>query len=440
MLKSIVLTIGLLSCSSALFAQPEPPLGYEPHLIQSLFTEDHRNNDYDNALKWGRYLVEAHPKEMPTYQGTYRGDRNFRRMIDIYTFKAGETSDPTLRSANLDSVQIMYDKVFEHFEDGEIDKFRWLQLRGRFFQENASYIEDGYDKAYQDYYAMFQLNSQRATELSDGYYVQITLTDLERNGNQEKALEMIETAEPYASPKLITFFEETRNSLYSDPDERIVYLEEKLSETPNDLELMEELRGLYEQVNNKAKAKQYAMLLYEKAPTYDNIMRLVDDALSNAEYNTAIEYLKESLSKTNDSRKQRATALQISDNYLNLRNLQEAKNYAQRAIQYDSNWGQPYIKIAEIYGQAVSSCAGSEMTRQDKVVYWLVLDYLDKARSADQSAARTVNRLYSSYQGATPTREEMFYAGWDDGQKIMVDGSLKECYAWINEETAARSR
>lgn len=442
MLKKTIF-ITMLMSANILFAQddpPEPPLGYAPHLIQSLFTEDHRNNDYENALQWGRYLVKAHPKEMPTFPGNYRGDRNFSRMIDIYSHMAGQTTDPSVRSAYLDSVQFMYDLVFEHFEDGEIDTYRWLQRRGRFFQENASHIDDGFGKAYNNYYAMFQMDPKRATESAGGYYVQITLTDLERSGEQEKALEMIEKAEPFASPDLLTFFEETRDALFSDPDERIVFLEERRQESPNDLDLLNELMDLYTQTNNEARAHEYAVKLYELNPAYDNIMRLADHALSNAEYETAIRYLRESINKTNDISKKRAAALQISDNYLNLRDLERARQYAQQALEYDSNWGQPYLKIAEIYGQAVRSCAGSEMSRQDKVVYWLVLDYLDKARNVDQSTARSVNRLYSTYQAVTPTREEKFYAGWDSGDSIQVDGSLKSCYAWIDEETTVRSR
>ncbi|MEX0778879.1 MAG: hypothetical protein WD491_08330 [Balneolales bacterium] len=441
MLKSTIFigTLFLLS-TNILVAQdaPEPPFGYEPQIIQSLFTEDHRNKDYENALQWGRYLVLAHPKEMPSYSGNYRGDRNIRKMIDIYSHKAKEANDPTVRSAHLDSVQLMFDLIFEHYEDGEVDYYTWHQRRGRFLQENASHIDDGYAKAYEQYYTMFQLDAQRATESAGGYYVQITLANLEQKGEQEKALQMIEEAEPYASSELLSFFDETRNSLFDDPEERIVFLEEQKEQNPNDLALVEELMELYTEVDNDAKAKQYAVQLYELNPTYDNIMRLADDALSNAEYEESIEFLKESISKTDDSNEKKAAALQISDNYLNLRNLEQARDYANEAMNYDPNWGQPYIQIAEIYGQAVSSCAGGDMSRQDKVVYWLVLDYLDKARDTDSNTSRTVNRLYSAFQDVTPTREDMFYQDWESGDQIAVNGSLKSCYAWINEETTAR--
>ncbi|MEX0929366.1 MAG: hypothetical protein WD266_11375 [Balneolales bacterium] len=438
MLKTTIFIITLVWSANTLEAQ-DPPFGYEPQMIQSLFTEDHRNKDYDSAVRWGRYLIEAHPKEMESYPGNYRGYRNFQKMIDIYSHKAGEANDPSVRSAYLDSVQIMYSNVFEHFNDDEIDYYVWHQRRGRFFQENASYIDDGYAKAYGDYYTMFQLNPKRATEAANGYYVQITLTDLERSGEQEKALEMIEKAEPHANQQLLSFFDETRDALYSDPGERIVWLEEQLQENPDDFSIMEELMDLHTRTNNNGEAENYAVMLYEKNPTYDNIMRLADYALSNAEYRTAIEYLKESIEKTDDAREQRAAALQISDNYLNLKELEQARNYARQALEYDSSWGQPYLKLAEIYGQAVSNCAGSDMSRQDKVVYWLVLDYLDRAREVDQSTSRTVSRMYSSYQAVTPDREDMFYQGWDAGDEIQVDGSLKSCYAWVDEETKARS-
>src|SRR5690606_35051505 len=98
----------------------------------------------------------------------------------------------------------------------------------------------------------------------------------------------------------------------------------------------------------------------------------------------------------------------------------------------------PYLKIAEIYGQAVSNCAGGTMTRQDKAVYYLVLDYLDRARNTDESTRSFVTRQYPVYENVAPSVEEKFYLGWNAGDRLQVDGSLKECYAWINETTTIR--
>ncbi|MDX1586308.1 MAG: hypothetical protein R3222_06180, partial [Balneolaceae bacterium] len=82
--------------------------------------------------------------------------------------------------------------------------------------------------------------------------------------------------------------------------------------------------------------------------------------------------------------------------------------------------------------------SGRKMTRDDKVVYWLVLDYLDKARRVDSQVSNTVQRQYQSYQPVTPTTEEKFFKGWEKGDKIAVDGSLNSCYSWVGETTTVR--
>ncbi len=107
-------------------------------------------------------------------------------------------------------------------------------------------------------------------------------------------------------------------------------------------------------------------------------------------------------------------------------------------MKVDPKWGQPYLKMAKIYAQAVNDCGGSNMTRLDKVVYWLVLDYLDKAKRIDPSTAGTVAQQYKVYEQATPSVEEKFYENWKKGQKIKIDASLKKCYGWIDETTTVR--
>ncbi|MDV7393348.1 hypothetical protein RZS08_18390, partial [Arthrospira platensis SPKY1] len=75
---------------------------------------------------------------------------------------------------------------------------------------------------------------------------------------------------------------------------------------------------------------------------------------------------------------------------------------------------------------------------EDKAVYWLVLDYLDKAKARDASTASTVSRRYSSYTPVMPSTEDKFYNSWEKGASFKIDGSLKACYSWIGETTTVR--
>lgn len=282
-------------------------------------------------------------------------------------------------------------------------------------------------------------NPEKGATVGDGYYAQVTVQNMVSNGEKDAALRMIRETEPYVNEKLTDYYDSVRDQLFSSPEERITYLEGKIEENPEDTESMAELVKLYKDMEMFKEARNLTRKLYELEPNYDNTLRVAEIAQSNANYEEAIQFYKEAAGKTEDGSELKNIYLELSDVYLNIDQLQSARRNARKALEYDSDWGRPYIKIANIYGQAVTQCTSEqEMTRKDKVVYWLVLDYLDKAKRVDSSVASTVERQYSSYENVTPTVEEKFYQNWETGDNIKVDGSLKECYSWINETTTVR--
>lgn len=419
-------------------ADDPPPLGYPPVTLHALFVEEHRNQAFDIAIVYGRWLIRNHPIEMEGLPA-YRGEANFRRMIDIYNHFAGQSTDPSVREAYLDSSLTLYNRVFELYEGrDDFDKYRWLFNRGRFFQTNAASISNGMQLAFDDYWAMFLLDPERTTTTANGYYVQISVQNFARRGQRDEALKMMEMAEPFANANLLQLFEDTRNDLFRDPEERIVWFLQRLEADPGNLALKTELFDLYTRTGNRQKANEMARRLYDANPTFENVDRMASIAQSDARYEEANRFLNEAIGKTDNVARKKEKHLQIADNHLAMRQFEQARASARRALQLNANHGPAFLKIADIYAATVRECAGREMTRQDKVVYWLVLDYLDRARQADASTTNQVQRLYATYEAVTPTPEEKFYQGWETGRKIKVDGNLRGCYAWINEETTIR--
>src|SRR5690625_5995951 len=99
-----------------------------------------------------------------------------------------------------------------------------------------------------------------------------------------------------------------------------------------------------------------------------------------------------------DDNVQKNVMLEISELLQNDGNLQGARQYARRAIEIDRSWGQPYIRIAGIYAAAVNQCtANRQLERDERTVYCLVLDYIDRARENDRSTDNTISSQYRSY-------------------------------------------
>jgi tetratricopeptide (TPR) repeat protein len=390
------------------------------------------------ARQFGRWMIENKPR---TIEGANRFSlpTQFERMITVYAELSKQATDPSIASAYTDTALTIYADAFETFTEEEIDLYEWHLNRGRFYQEYQDNIDDGLGKAYAEYETAFELNPEKLAQAADGYYIQILLSNYVNNEERDKALAMIDTVEPMASPALLDHINQIQNDLFSDPVERVGFLESQLESNPEDTEIMSELVDLYEETDQRQQAIDLAQRLYEIEQSFESAQQLADFASADGRNQDAIRYLNEATELTDDTEVKRDLRLKIAEIHQNEGNLQAARQAARQASQLDSNSGQPYIQIATIYATAIRNCtSGRQMDRNDRTVYWLVLDYLDRARSVDSSTSSTVNRLYNTYEPVMPTAEDKFFQGWEAGDSFQINSSLRECYGWINESTTVR--
>ncbi len=438
-MKKYILAITLLiAATSVAHSQSEPPYGMSELQAYSIFYENFRTGDWEMARTYGSWMLEKKPATIQGYN-RFELPRQFERMVTVYAELSKVVTDPTMSSAYLDSAAIIYDVAFETFDEEQIDYYTWHFNRGRFYQEYQEQIENGMDLAYQDYETAFELDPERLTQAGDGYYIQILLDQYVSDERRDEALEMIEIAEPLASSDLIAAMNEVRNELFTNPEERIEFLEGRLENNPEDMEIISELATMYVTSGDRAKAIEFAEMLYDMEASFENIRRLADFAKADGQTNAAIGYLNEAAEITDDDEVQKNLLLEISELHQNAGNLQTARRLARQASQIDQSWGEPYIRIARIYASAISQCtSGRQMDRDDRSVYWLVIDYLNRARSVDSSSANAVSRELRTYTPALPSAEDKFFRGWEAGDTIRVGNNINECYAWIDESTTVR--
>lgn len=438
MKKYIFVIAFFFTLSAQAFAQSEPPYGMSEIQAYSIFYENYRTGNYEMARQFGRWMIENKPRKI---EGANRFSlsRQYERMITVYDELSKQAEDPSISAAYLDTALTIYADAFETFSDEEIDHYEWHLNRGRFYQEHQDNISGALQKAYEDYEIAYEMNPEQLAKAADGYYVQVLLSNYVNNDEREKALAMIDTVEPMASPTLLENINKVRDELFSDPEERVGFLESRLEANPEDTEIMAELVSLYQDTDQREKAITLAEELYETQQNFENARRLADFAKADGQNQQAISYLNEALELTDDNDAKKNIRLEMAEIYQNEGNLQAARRSARQASSLDRDWGQPYIRIAQIYAAAISNCTqGRQIERDDRTVYWLVLDYLDRARSVDSSTASTVNRLYNTYEPVMPTAEMKFFSGWEAGDSFRIDSSIGECYGWINESTTVR--
>jgi tetratricopeptide (TPR) repeat protein len=442
MKKGMLILALIVSATTITEAQSgaEPPYGMSHIAAFSVFTDAVRNNDHEMALQYGLWMLEAQPRQISGVT-TFRLDRQFERLIGVYEGIAEEESDPTVKRQNLEEADRIFDLTFEIFDEGEIDLYNWYQRRGRFYQAHHSTMRISIEKAFVWYEKAYEQNPRRFAEEGDGYFAGILLSHYVNSGERDKAMGMIEEVEGYAAAALREEIDRMRERLFESPEERIEFLESRLEgiEGEERVMMLMGLAELYEETGQRDKAVQTARELYDLNPDFNNTRRLADIYLSDGNHQSAIPYLEQLVELAASGEPKGRVLLELSETHQQSRNLQEARRYARQALSAGGVEGKAMMRISLIYAAAVSQCTGGRtLGRDDRTVYWLVLDYLDRALQADSTLRSDILRRKETYRGAMPTSEDKFFRGWETGDRFRIDGSIGECYAWINEETTVR--
>ena len=416
-----------------------PPYGMNELAAFSIFQDNYKNKDYPFALMYGRWLLCSKTKVLEGYP-RFNLASQYPKFIDIYTQIGLGEQDPSIREAYIDTALSLFEEQFTFFTDEEVDKYELHQDRGRYLLENYQNIEGGLDMAYSDFKAMFDIDVEKTTLLGEGYYVRVVIDDLVRKAEKDIVINMIEKATLYAGLELSTYFDETLESLFNTPEERLEFCGAKLNENPESIDDLKCVAEAQEDLNMTEEFLQTTLLIHKLDPSFVSALALAETEKGNASYAKAADYFKQALEMANNDNEKKNINLELADVYSSTGQLSISKKYIQEALAIDDSFGRAYIKLASIYGQAVSSCTENrKLEARDKVVYWVVLDYLNRAKSVDASVTNTVNSQLATYQAVTPSTEDKFFTlGYEPGQKVRVNGALDNCYNWISEYTIVR--
>ena len=214
----------------------------------------------------------------------------------------------------------------------------------------------------------------------------------------------------------------------------MAFLEDQLAKNPDDLEIVNELFDIYRQLGEREKMYDLGERLLEMEPSAAVYRQIAQMRLGDAEYEEALALYEQALAMPGAEPK-------AEDYYnmgiaqQNLGSLARARTFFRQAIEVNPNFGRAYIAIGDLYAQAVSECGGAAMSREDKAVYWLAVDYYQRAKSQDPSVSGAADQKINTYRRYFPTEEEKFFNNWTAGNRITVNYG---CYSWIGESTTVR--
>lgn len=152
-------------------------------------------------------------------------------------------------------------------------------------------------------------------------------------------------------------------------------------------------------------------------------------SLKTKKYADAEKFFKQAIELAEDDAKKVDYYIELAQAQSSMGKYGAARTNAKKAAAMKPNYGLPYIMIGDMIAGS-SSCGGEDACKQ-KAIYWLAVDYFQKAKSIDPSVASKANSKIATYKKYFPTKEDCFFGGTKEGDTVSIG-------CWIGESTKAR--
>lgn len=190
---------------------------------------------------------------------------------------------------------------------------------------------------------------------------------------------------------------------------------------PEDLALVTNIVKMMSSADNCTDNDLYlkaATSLYKLQPTYQSAYFLYKLNSSRGNFDEAIKYISEALGYSDISIETAADYNYEAAAYC-VKNGKNAKalSFADKAKELDPSYaGKAYYLIGTVWGS--TSCQGDEIAR--RAPYWVAVDYMQKAKAADESLTDDCNRMIAQYRVYFPQTAEAFMYDLTDGKPYTV--------------------
>lgn len=377
--------------------------------LYSLFSEYHKNKDYQSAMPYGWQVLECDKKKFAKWI--------YYKMEDCLWYIHDSTDTEISEQFFVeDSILSFYDMAMTYYSDGEA----YFQVRKAFVSE--TWLELDAETCIAEYEKAFKLNPD-----IDTYYLN-RLGQLYINNQSDDNDYYVKAIELYSDWSI------------KDPDNPLP--SEILTQIADDPEII---------LNASYKAWELDPENLEKAWSYaSTCIRLqnCERAIAPLEFLTnkspetinywnqlATCYNKVGQSKDAENAYQKLIELDPSnkDFYFNLGliykeqgKLSKARQYFETANDKADGWGMAIFSIGLLYEQSARGCT---FDFQTKLVYLLAQDTYRRAVNIDPALSQARDRI-GALSSSVPTQEDWFFNKKKTGDVIPITG---DCFTWIGK-------
>lgn len=397
----------------------------------SLYRDYYKQKMYDEAYKFWSIAYNICPASS---ERMYVDGAN---LVEIQLKKA-ETDEQ--KTAWIDSLLKVYDKRIENFgKEGYV--------LGRKGTDMLRYANDDIEPVYNTLKKSIDLQGNESEAGAIVSYMNAVVI-MEKNGKMEEA-EVVanftklsdilaSNFEKYEGTKTKSYYERAQKSVeklagpYLSCDVLVKMAKENYEQNKDDREWMERTVNLLDKKNCTDALIFFtiAKKMHDDEPSAVSAEKLGILSLKNKKYNNAVTYFKQAIDLVENQADLYNYYMELVETYIGMGSYSEARTYARKASEIRPNEGMPYLKIGDMIASSASQCKTDDAC-VSKAVYWLAVDYFNKAKSVDPSIAETANQRIGTYSAYFPEKNDCFFKSIKEGDDVKIG-------CWINESTKAR--
>lgn len=433
-MKKIVLLISIaamaLFASSTLSAQGKfGPDSAECIKYLSYYTEYYKQKNYDSALPNWRQAYKLCP---PTarYSLLSDGTTLLKKVLQQ------NSRNPIYREALVDSIMKIYDERIQYWP-----KYATSSLNNKAL-DMYNFMKDEPEKLYEG--LTTAVNELGVNARANIYLFQIsTAVDLYKDGklDPEAVISAYETAveniaampvkndvEKRSNEKIISDIESLFiTSQVASCENLIALFTPRFEADPQNVDLAKnivKMMGITEGCTDNDLFLNAVTVMHNMEPSHVSAYNLYKLYAGRADVDNAVKYMTEAIENA-ESDAVTDGGYQYELAAFCYKNGQTAKAYAaaQAAVELDpAIAGKAYMLMGTIWGSM--PCSGNDIEQRAK--YWVAVDYMNKAKAADETLAESANDLIRQYAAYYPQTAEAFMYDVTDGQSYTVScGGLR---------------
>lgn len=433
-MKKIVLFISFavmaMFASSTISAQGKyGPDSTECIKYLSYYTEYYKQKNYASAMPNWRLAYKYCPPS-----SRYNLLSNGTTLIKDQIKK--NSKNPIYKDQLVDSLMVLYDQIVEYFPKYAVSNLNKKALdMYNYRQEEPALLFEEIDK-------IIAITKQNTNVNVFPIYMN-TACGLYKDGlvDPEKVIAVYETSVEYIgkiTPKndteaklIATKLDDVEKifiaSQVASCDNLIALFTPRYEAAPNDLDLAKnivKMMSITEGCTDNDLYLNSVTTMYNMEPSANSAYYLYKLYSGRGDYANAVKYLEECIaSDETDADVDAEYSYELAVLCYKNGEVNKAVAAAQNALDLSDVFdGKAFMLLGTIWGGL--NCTGNEIETRAK--YWVAVDYMSKAKAADETLAEDANNIIRQYSAYYPQTAEAFMYDITDGQSYTVScGGLR---------------